>query len=67
MALAPGAKPSSAATVCNRQSRVHNLVSAVSRAAANKFEGPRSVGYPCPPLPVSRNASKLVSAAFSEA
>ena len=29
------------------------------RAGANKFEGPRSVGYPCPPLPVSRYAEKF--------
>jgi choline dehydrogenase-like flavoprotein len=28
-------------------------------AGANKFEGPRSVGYPCPPLPVSRYAEKF--------
>jgi len=29
------------------------------QAGANKFEGPRSVGYPCPPLPVSRYAEKF--------
>jgi choline dehydrogenase-like flavoprotein len=29
------------------------------RAGANKFEGPRSKGYPCPPLPVSRYAEKF--------
>ena len=29
------------------------------RAGANKFEGPRSQGYPCPPLPVSRYAEKF--------
>ena len=29
------------------------------RAGANRFEGPRSVGYPCPPLPLSRYAEKF--------
>ena len=29
------------------------------RGWRNKFEGPRSVGYPCPPLPVSRYAEKF--------
>jgi choline dehydrogenase-like flavoprotein len=29
------------------------------QAGANRFEGPRSVGYPCPPLPVSRYAEKF--------
>ena len=29
------------------------------RAGANAFEGPRSRGYPCPPLPVSRYAEKF--------
>ena len=28
------------------------------QAGANKFEGPRSQGYPCPPLPTSRYAEK---------
>ena len=28
-------------------------------AGANRFEGPRSRGYPCPPLPVSRYAEKF--------
>ena len=29
------------------------------QAGANSFEGPRSRGYPCPPLPVSRYAEKF--------
>ena len=29
------------------------------QAGANLFEGPRSKGYPCPPLPVSRYAEKF--------
>ena len=29
------------------------------QAGANAFEGPRSQGYPCPPLPVSRYAEKF--------
>ena len=29
------------------------------QAGANAFEGPRSRGYPCPPLPVSRYAEKF--------
>jgi choline dehydrogenase-like flavoprotein len=29
------------------------------QAGANKFEGPRSQGYPCPPLPTSRYAEKF--------
>ena len=29
------------------------------QAGANRFEGPRSKGYPCPPLPVSRYAEKF--------
>jgi choline dehydrogenase-like flavoprotein len=29
------------------------------QAGANKYEGPRSRGYPCPPLPVSRYAEKF--------
>ncbi|MGH2384659.1 MAG: GMC family oxidoreductase [Candidatus Limnocylindria bacterium] len=29
------------------------------QAGANVFEGPRSRGYPCPPLPVSRYAEKF--------
>jgi choline dehydrogenase-like flavoprotein len=29
------------------------------QAGANSFEGPRSKGYPCPPLPVSRYAQKF--------
>ena len=29
------------------------------QAGANKFEGPRSQGYPCPPLPLSRYAEKF--------
>ena len=28
-------------------------------AGANRFEGPRSRGYPCPPMPVSRYAEKF--------
>ena len=28
-------------------------------AGANRFEGPRSKGYPCPPMPVSRYAEKF--------
>ena len=28
-------------------------------AGSNAFEGPRSRGYPCPPLPVSRYAEKF--------
>ena len=29
------------------------------QAGANHFEGPRSRGYPCPPLPISRYAEKF--------
>lgn len=29
------------------------------RAGANAFEGPRSRGYPCPPMPMSRYAQKF--------
>jgi choline dehydrogenase-like flavoprotein len=29
------------------------------QAGANKFEGPRSKGYPCPPMPMSRYAEKF--------
>jgi choline dehydrogenase-like flavoprotein len=29
------------------------------QAGANAFEGPRSKGYPCPPMPVSRYAQKF--------
>jgi choline dehydrogenase-like flavoprotein len=29
------------------------------RSGANKFEGPRSKGYPCPPMPMSRYAEKF--------
>jgi choline dehydrogenase-like flavoprotein len=29
------------------------------RAGANQFEGPRSRGYPCPPMPVSHYAQKF--------
>lgn len=29
------------------------------RAGANAFEGPRSAGYPCPPMPMSRYAEKF--------
>ena len=29
------------------------------QAGANKFEGPRGQGYPCPPLPLSRYAEKF--------
>ena len=29
------------------------------RGGANKFEGPRAIDYPCPPLPVSRYAEKF--------
>ena len=29
-------------------------------AGANRFEGPRSGGYPCPPMPVSRYAQKFM-------
>jgi hypothetical protein len=28
-------------------------------AGANRFEGPRSKDYPCPPLPMSRYAQKF--------
>ena len=29
------------------------------QAGANRFEGPRSKGYPCPPMPLSRYAQKF--------
>jgi choline dehydrogenase-like flavoprotein len=40
-------------------SRVEWAFGVSGKAGANKFEGPRSRDYPCPPLPVSRYAEKF--------
>lgn len=40
-------------------SRVEWAFGVSGQAGANRFEGPRSRGYPCPPLPLSRYAEKF--------
>ena len=40
-------------------SRVEWAFGVSGQAGANRFEGPRSRGYPCPPLPISRYAEKF--------
>ena len=40
-------------------SRIEWAFGVSGEAGANKFEGPRSQNYPCPPLPISRYAEKF--------